>query len=254
MKLDGKVAVITGAGSGMGRETALLFAKEGAKVVIGDWNETTMQETVDMIKAADGEVVGLQGNVAVQADAEALVDTAVSTYGGIDILINNAGVMDVNAGVDEVTNEMWERVMGINVNGPMYLSRRAIQKMAGNGGGAIVNIASVAGVSGAAAGVAYTASKHALVGMTRNTAWLYARDGIRCNAIIAGAVETNITASVDMSKMDPKGSQRAQAFYSLIPAQLKPIDIANLVLFLSSEDSRHINGALIPADGGWTAA
>ncbi|MBN2470240.1 MAG: glucose 1-dehydrogenase [Anaerolineae bacterium] len=254
MKLNGKVAVITGGGSGMGRETAILFAKEGAKVVIGDWNETTMQETVEMIKAAGGDVIGLQGNVAVQADAEALVDAAISTYGRVDILINNAGVMDVNAGAGEVTNEIWERVMGVNVTGPMYLSRRAIPSMVENGGGAIVNIASVAGVSGAAAGVAYTASKHALIGMTRNTAWRYAQEGIRCNAVIAGAVKTNITASVDMSKMDPKGSQRAQAFYGLIPAQLEATDIANLVLFLSSDDSKNINGALIPADGGWTAA
>ncbi|MBN1202561.1 MAG: glucose 1-dehydrogenase [Anaerolineae bacterium] len=254
MKLNGKIAVITGGGAGMGRETAILFAKEGAKVVIGDWNEKTLKETVDLIRSTGGEVTGLKGNVAVQAEAESLVDTAIQTYGRVDILVNNAGVMDNNQGAGEVSNEMWERVMGVNVNGPLYLSRRAIPNMVENGGGVIVNIASVAGMGGGAAGVAYTASKHALIGMTRNTAWRYVHEGIRCNAIAAGAVETSIAASIDPTKMDPKGTERAQAYYGLIPAQLKPIDIANLVLFLVSDDARYINGAIIPADGGWLAA
>lgn len=254
MKLNGKIAVITGAGSGMGRETALLFAKEGAKVVLGDWNENTLKETVKMIQDAGGEVKGLKGNVAVQAEAEALVDLAVSAYGRVDILVNNAGVMDNNQGAGEVSNEMWDRVMGVNINGPFYLTRRAIQNMTKNHSGVIVNIASVAAVSGAAAGVAYTTSKHALIGLTKNTAWRYVHEGVRCNAIAAGAVETNITSSIDMTKMDPAGSQRAQVFYGLIPAQLKAIDIANLVLFLSSDESRYINGTVVPADGGWLAA
>lgn len=254
MKLNGKVAVITGGGSGIGRETAILFAKEGAKVVVGDWNEKTLEETVGMIQSAGGEAAGVKSNVAVQADAEALIDAAIRKYGRVDVLINNAGVMDLNEGAGEVGNEIWERVMGVNVNGPLYLTRRAIPDMVKNGGGAIINITSVAGLSGAAAGVAYTTSKHALIGMTRNTAWRYLKDGIRCNAIAAGAVETHITSSVDMARMDPKGSERAQVFYGLIPAQLKPIDIASLILFLASDEARYINGTVIPADGGWLAA
>jgi NAD(P)-dependent dehydrogenase (short-subunit alcohol dehydrogenase family) len=254
MKLNGKIAVITGGGSGMGREMAILFAKEGAKVVIGEWNEQTLDETVKLIRSTGGEITGVKGNVAVQAEAEALVDTAVTTYGRVDILVNNAGVIDNNEGVGELSNEMWERVMGINLNGPMYLSRRAIKNMTANHSGVILNIASVAGVSGAAAGAAYTTSKHALIGLTSNTAWRYVHEGIRCNAIAAGAVKTNITESVDMSKMDPAGSQRAQVYYGLIPAQLDALDIAKLALFLVSDDSRYINGAIIPADGGWLAA
>ena len=253
MKLNGKVAVITGAGSGMGRETAILFAKEGARVVAGDWNEKTLNETVGLIRSQGGEVTGLKGNVAVQAEAEALVQCAIETYGQVDILVNNAGVMDLNQGAGEVSNEMWERVIGINLNGPLYLSRSAIQNMT-NHGGAIINIASVAGISGAAAGVAYTTSKHALIGMTKHTAWRYLKEGIRCNAIAAGAVETNIVSSVDQSLMDPKGIERSNVYYGLIPAQLKPIDIANLVLFLASDEARYINGTIIPADGGWLAA
>jgi NAD(P)-dependent dehydrogenase (short-subunit alcohol dehydrogenase family) len=253
-KLDTKVAVITGGGSGMGREMAILFAQEGAKVVIGEWNENTLRETVEIIRSAGGEVTGVKGNIAIQEQAEILIDTAIDTYGRVDILVNNAGVMDTNQGVGEVSNEMWDRVMGININGPMYLSRRAIQNMVSNHGGVILNIASVAGVSGAAAGAAYTTSKHALIGLTSNTAWRYVHEGIRCNAIAAGAVKTNIAASVDMTKMDPAGSQRAQPYYGLIPAQLEAIDIARLAMFLVSDESRFINGAIVPADGGWLAA
>ena len=254
MKLNNKVVVITGAGSGMGRAMAILFAQEGAKVVLGDWNGKTLDETVSQVHAAGGVATGLKGNVAVQAEAEALIDSAIRTYGVVDILVNNAGVMDLNQGVGEVTNEIWERVMGINLNGPMYLSRRAIPHMAARHSGVILNIASVAGVSGAAAGAAYTVSKHALLGLTSNTAWRYLTDGIRCNAIVAGAVKTNIVESVDMSAMDPAGSARAQAFYGLIPAQLEALDIATLALFLVSDESRYINGANVPADGGWLAA
>jgi NAD(P)-dependent dehydrogenase (short-subunit alcohol dehydrogenase family) len=253
-KLDGKIAVITGGGSGTGRAMAILFAQEGAKVVIGDWNEQTLNETVQIIHLAGDEVTGVKGNIAIQEQAEILIDTAIDTYGRVDILVNNAGVMDTNQGVGEVTNEMWDRVMGINIHGPMYLSRRAIQNMRTYQSGVILNIASVAGISGAAAGSAYTTSKHALIGLTSNTAWRYAQEGIRCNAIAAGAVKTNITNSIDMTKMDPGGSQRAQAYYGLIPAQLEAIDIAQLALFLVSDESRLINGAIIPADGGWLAA
>jgi NAD(P)-dependent dehydrogenase (short-subunit alcohol dehydrogenase family) len=135
----------------------------------------------------------------------------------------------------------------------MYLSRKAVPLMVAQGGGTIVNVASVAGVEGGAAGAAYTASKHALVGLTRNTAWRYTLEGVRCNAIAAGGVETNIVASVDLTKMDPKGSARFGVYDGIIPATLKAIDIANLALFLASDDSKMINGAIIPADAGWTA-
>jgi NAD(P)-dependent dehydrogenase (short-subunit alcohol dehydrogenase family) len=253
MKLQGKVAVVTGVGSGMGRAIANLFAKEGAKVVGGEWNEKTLEEVVKEVRAAGGEMTGIKINVAVLADAENLIDTAVKTYGRVDILINNAGVMDINQGVGELADDIWQRVIGVNLNGPMYLMRRAVPLMVKQGAGAIVNIASVAGVEGAAAGAAYTASKHALVGLTRNTAWRYTQEGVRCNAIAAGAVETNIMASVDATKMDPGGSARFGVYTGILPGLLKPIDIANLALFLASDDSKMINGAIIPADAGWTA-
>lgn len=254
MRLQNKVAVITGAGSGMGRAMAILFAQQGAKVVAGELNQNTLDDVVATIRAAGGEVVGVQGNVAIQAQAEAAVDAAISNFGRIDILVNNAGIMDSFQGVGETGNDLWERVMGVNVNGPMYASRRAIPHMVEQGSGSIINVASVAGVSGAAAGAAYVTSKHAVVGLTKNTAWIYGPKGIRCNAIAPGGVTTNISASMDPSKIDPYGMERATVFHKTMPASLESIDIANLALFLASDEARYINGTIIPADAGWLAA
>ena len=254
MRLEGKVAVITGAGSGMGRAMANLFAAEGAKIVAAEWNQTTLDEVIAEVKAAGGEIVGVQGDVSKQADCEAIVDKAVEAYGKVDVLCNNAGVMDLNAGAAEMDNAMWERVLGVNLNGPMYLTRKAVPAMKAGSGGSIINTASVAGVGGGAAGCAYTVSKHGVIGLTKNTAFRYCQEGIRCNAIVAGAVETNIMQSVDPTKMDPAGIARSQTWYAAIPGQLKATDIANLALFLASDESKLINGACIPADAGWTSA
>jgi NAD(P)-dependent dehydrogenase (short-subunit alcohol dehydrogenase family) len=238
----------------MGRAMAELFTAEGAMVVAADWHQETLDAAVAKIAATGAKIVGVQGDVSKQDEAEAFVDKAVEAFGRLDILCNNAGVMDTNMGVGELTNEMWERVMGIDLNGPMFCSRRAVPIMLGGGGGVILNTASIAGLGGAAAGAAYTAAKHGLIGLTENTAWRYALEGIRCNAIAAGAVQTNIQQSVDVSKMDPGGSARANTYYSLIPAQLEAGDIAKLALFLVSERARYINGATVVADGGWRAA
>jgi NAD(P)-dependent dehydrogenase (short-subunit alcohol dehydrogenase family) len=162
--------------------------------------------------------------------------------------------MDNMAAPADVTDEMWQRVIGINLTGPMYLTRKVVPVMLQQGGGSIVNTASVAGVGGGAAGTAYTVSKHGVIGLTRSTAWQYAQQGIRCNAIVAGGVETNIMSSVDPSLMSPTGGARCGTYASIIPAMLKSQDIANLALFLASDESKMINGALIPADAGWTAA
>ena len=253
MRLQNKVAVITGAASGMGLAMAELFTKEGAKVVAGDWNGERLEAAVAKIKQNGGEIIGVQGNIADQATAEQLVDTAYEKFGRLDILVNNAGVMDYMHGVGDMPDDIWDKVMGINLNGPMYTSRRAIARMIQQGGGSIINIASTAGVSGGAAGAAYTVSKHGLVGLTRNTAWMYAPKGIRCNAICAGGTKTNIGESMPREKMSMEGAMRAKSFADLIPAFLDPQDIANFALFLASDESRYINGMIAPADGGWKA-
>jgi len=251
MRLKDKVAVITGAGSGMGLAIATLFVAEGAKVVAADWHEDALNAAVATI---GGTITGIKTNVADQAQAEAMVDKAVSAFGRIDILVNNAGVMDLFESVADVSNDTWKRVMSVNVDGPMYAMRRAVPLMLAQGGGAIVNIASVAGVGGGSAGAAYTASKHALIGLTKSTAYQYAKQGLRCNAIVSGGVTTNIMQSVDPSKLDQAALGRIGAWHAANPGMLEPIDIANAVLFLASPEARYINGVALPADMGWTAA
>ncbi len=253
MQLQEKVAVVTGAASGIGMAIATRFAAEGASVVAGDWNAERLEVAVSNIKKSGGTIVGAQGNIADQASAESLIALAISTYGKLDVLCNVAGVMDYMQGVGELSDDIWRRVLSINLDGPMFTCRKAVQYMLEHGGGSIVNIASTAGIHGGAAGAAYTASKHAVVGLTRNTAWMYAQKGIRCNAICPGATKTNIGETMPPERMDPAGSQRAQTFAALAPAYLDPSDIAGLALFLASDDSRHINGAIIPADAGWAA-
>jgi NAD(P)-dependent dehydrogenase (short-subunit alcohol dehydrogenase family) len=253
MRLQGKVAIITGAASGIGLAMATRFVAEGARLVASDWNGERLDTAVARIRGDGGTIVGAQGDIADQATAEGLVDLALSTYGNLDVLCNNAGVMDYMQGVGELSDDIWRRVLSINLDGPMFASRRAVQYMVEHGGGSIVNTASTAAIHGGAAGVAYTAAKHALVGLTRNTAWMYAGKGVRCNAICPGATVTNIGETMPVERMDVAGAQRAQAFAALAPAYLDPADIASLALFLASDESRHINGAIIPADAGWAA-
>lgn len=253
MRLQNTVAVITGAASGMGLAMAQRFAAEGARVVAADWNGERLEAAVAQIKAGGGTIVAAQGNIADQAAAEGLIDLAIDTYGGLDVLVNNAGVMDYMQGVGELSDDVWRKVLGINLDGPMFTCRRAVAYMLEHGGGSIINVASTAGIHGGAAGAAYTTSKHALVGLTRNTAWMYAKRGIRCNAICPGATRTNIGESMAPDRISPAGMQRYGEFDALAPLTLESADIAALALFLASDESVHISGAIIPADGGWSA-
>jgi NAD(P)-dependent dehydrogenase (short-subunit alcohol dehydrogenase family) len=162
--------------------------------------------------------------------------------------------MDLFASVADVDNQTWRRVLAVNLDGPMYAMRRAVPLMLGQGGGAIVNIASVAGLGGGSAGAAYTASKHGLIGLTRSTAFQYAKSGLRCNVVASGGVSTNIMQSVDQARLDQAALGRLGAYHAVNPGMLEPIDIANLVLFLASDEARYINGVVLPADMGWTSA
>lgn len=254
MRLENKIAVITGAASGMGRAMANLFAQAGAKIVAADWHAESLEEAVAEVRAAGGEITGVQGNVAKKQDCERLIAMAESSYGGLDILCNNAGVMDQFQGVAELEDEVWDRVMAINLDGPMYLTRKAVPLMIARGGGAVINTASAASVGGGAAGAAYTVSKHGLIGLTKSTAWRYALEGIRCNAMACGGVETNIGQSIDPAHVDRTGAARYGQYQALIPVNLKPVEIARLALFLASDEAEHINGAVIPIDGGWLSA
>lgn len=251
MRLQDKVAVVTGAASGMGLEIARRFVAEGAKVVAADWHAETLEAAV---KAIGGPIVAITTNVAEEADCVAMIERAVSAFGRLDILVNNAGVMDLFASVADVDNATWRRVLSVNLDGPMFAMRKAVPLMLQQGGGAIVNVDSVAGLGGASAGAAYTASKHAFVGLTQSTAFQYAKQGLRCNAIAAGGVNTNIMQSIDPSKVDQAALARLGPYHAANPGMLEPADIANIVLFLASDEARHVNGAIIPVDMGWRAA
>jgi NAD(P)-dependent dehydrogenase (short-subunit alcohol dehydrogenase family) len=253
MRLKDKVVVITGAASGMGRAMAIRFASEGARLIIGDRHAERLREVVALVRGAGGTVASAEGDIGDQATAEALVDLAHSAHGRIDALVNNAGIMDHFQGAGELDNDVWRRVLATNLDGPMFTTRRALGYMLKAGNGSIVNIASLSSFSGASAGAAYTASKHALLGLTRNTAWRYAKEGIRCNAICPGAVKTNIQESMPENLLDPKGMGRAVEFFSLGSAYLEPSEIASLALFLASDEARYINGSVVSADAGLCA-
>lgn len=251
MRLKDKVAVITGAGSGIGLAMARRFVAEGAKVIAADWNAAAVEAAAASI---GGSIVAIQGNVADETDCVAMIDKAVSEFGRIDILVNNAGVMDLFQSVADVDNAMWRRCMSVNVDGPMFAMRRAVPLMLAQGGGSIINIASVAAIGGGAAGAAYTASKHALVGLTKSTAYQYAKLGLRCNALALGGVKTNIMDSVAGKAIDTAALERIGAYHASNPGMLDPEDIANTALFLASDESRHVNGAVMTVDMGWSAA
>ncbi|MEH7235456.1 SDR family oxidoreductase [Bacillus sp. JJ1562] len=251
MKLENKVAVVTGAGSGMGKAIAVLFAREGAKVIAADLNENAVQSVVKDITEAGGEATAVPVNVGKEEDVNVMIDTAVEKYGTLDILVNNAGIMDNFVPAADLTNELWERVLTVNTTGSMFAIRKALPIFLEKKSGVIINNASVGGLFGSRAGAAYTASKHAVIGLTKNVGFQYANEGIRCNAIAPGAVNTNIGTT--MSEPNPFGMEHAMSGAVNNPRSGESKEIATVALFLASDDSSFVNGQVITADGGWTA-
>lgn len=250
MKLKDQVAIITGAGAGMGKAIALRFASEGARVVLSDLHQDRLTETVQLIEAEGGAALALAGDVAQEADVQALFTQAKVTFGQVDILINNAGIMDNFVPAAEVSDELWERVLAVNLTGPLRTMRQALPLFAASGKGVIVNVSSIGGLQGSRAGAAYTAAKHGLIGLTKNVAYQYAKAGVRCNAIAPGGVNTLI-----MSQSQPHEQGMALAM-SGIQANIRmgeAEEIAGVALFLASDDASLVNGAVITADAGWTA-
>ncbi|WP_261809859.1 glucose 1-dehydrogenase [Levilactobacillus humaensis] len=249
-RLQGKVAIITGAGSGMGAEMAKLFAAEGARVVGADINLDRLQTVVSAIVDAGEEALAVKTDVSNLADIEALFAAAKAKFGQVDILVNNAGIMDDMAPIGELTDEMWQRNFAINTNSVMYATREAVKEFLPRHTGVILNIASVGGTNGGRAGVAYTAAKHAVVGLTKNTAFMYENEGLRINAIAPGGINTNITES--MTGVSQFGMGRQQQGQGLMPQIGTSEAIATAALFLVSDDAAYVNGAIVPVDGGWT--
>ncbi|WP_238654943.1 SDR family oxidoreductase [Paenibacillus piscarius] len=251
MRLHNKVAVVTGAASGMGKAVAVLFAKEGARVVVADIHLEAAEKVAGDIESSGGEAIAVQANVADESDIQHLIDSTVSTYGTVDILVNNAGIMDNFEPAGEIEDESWERVLAVNTTSVMRATRKVLPIFLAKQQGVIINVASVGGLFGARAGAAYTASKHAVIGFTKNTGFMYAAKGIRCNAIAPGGVETNIGST--MTHINTFGMERTQPGMALNPRMGQPEEIAQLALFLASEEASFVNGAVITADGGWTA-
>jgi NAD(P)-dependent dehydrogenase (short-subunit alcohol dehydrogenase family) len=249
-KLTDKTAIVTGAASGMGKAIAMLFAQEGANVVLVDLKQNEIDEAVNAITKSGGKAIGAVCNVSIEKDIQAMVDLALKNYKSIDVLVNNAGVMDDFIPVDQVSNALWERVLGINLNGPFYACRSVVPVMLKQGSGSIINISSVGGLYGSRAGAAYSTSKHALIGLTKNIGFMYAKKGIRCNAIAPGGVNTNI--GKDM-KPDAFGYERCTSGAGSMPRMGEPNEIASTALFLACADSSFVNGSVVTVDGGWTA-
>lgn len=245
-RFDGRTFIVTGAGSGIGRAVTLRLLEEGAAVVAVDIDPARLGQLT-----ADAPSPDRLRPVAGDLSAGTTVAAAIAAAGDrLDGVANVAGIMDGFVPVGELDDATWERVMRINVTAPMMLSRAAIPLLAVRGG-SIVNVASEAALRGSAAGAAYTASKHALVGLTRSTAHMYALEGIRANAVAPGPVATGI----DGTPRSQLGISRAQGLMQAVPLRpAEPGQLASLIVWLLSNESANVNGAVIPSDGGWSVA
>lgn len=254
-KLDNKVSIVTGAGSGIGKAITMIFASEGSKVLATDINQKRLDDLEKEIGEMEekGDVKTLISDMSKEEDIEKMIDVAKDTYGTLDILVNNAGIMDNFQPVAEVDDDLWNRVMNINVNGPFKAMRKAMKIFLQQESGVIINISSIGGLNGGRAGAAYTASKHALEGLTRNTGYVYSKSGIRCNAIAPGAIETSISETIDFEKVTPLIKDRIMSGMPLNPRSGQPEEIAKVALFLAGDESSFINGRTIVVDGGWSA-
>jgi NAD(P)-dependent dehydrogenase (short-subunit alcohol dehydrogenase family) len=250
-RVSGKVALITGGGSGIGRATAIVFGREGAKVVVADYNRAGGEETVRVIKNAGGEASFIEANVAVAKQVETMVAKTIETYGRLDCAFNNAGIEgEMGGNLAECSEENWGRIIAINLTGVFLCMKYEIPQMLKHGGGSIVNTASAAGLIGLPGGTAYVASKHGVAGLTKSAALEYAKSGIRINAVCPGFIRTAM-----VERVIDGGSISEDAMVAAEPIGRigKPEEIANVVLFLCSDDASFVTGLPMPVDGGYVA-
>ena len=248
-RLDGKICVITGAGGGMGREAALLFSEEGAQVCVADVNFEAAQAVASEARDAFPQQV----DVADEASVKAMMDATVERYGGIDVLYNNAGISpNDDASVLDTSVDAWDRVQAVNTKGVFLCCKHGIPHLQQRGGGSVINVASFVAILGAATSqISYTASKGAVLSMTRELAVQFARENIRVNALCPGPVETPLLLSIFGD--DPAALERRRTHWPM-GRLAKPREIVNGALFLASDESSYVNGATFLVDGGLTAA
>ncbi|RXZ48179.1 SDR family NAD(P)-dependent oxidoreductase [Agromyces binzhouensis] len=249
-RFTGKTVIVTGAGSGIGRATASRIVREGGRVVAVDVSQERLDDLAEELRAAEHDGAGVVTLVADITDDAKIADILAAGGDRIDGLANIAGIMDDMTPIGELTDAVWERVMRVNVDGTMKLMRAVVPGMLAQGHGSIVNTASEAALRGSAAGVAYTTSKHAVVGLTKSTAFMYGPSGLRVNAVAPGPTITNIEASF----ASPLGAQRVRQAMALLPDAAEAEALAASITFLLSDDGVNVNGVVLASDGGWSAA
>lgn len=247
---NGQAAIVTGAGSGIGRECAITFAREGAKVVVSDINVECGQEVVQLIEKQGGKAVFKAANVAKAVEVEALVKFTVDTFGGLHALVNNAGISGDLATTADYPLESWDKVIAVNQNGVFYGMKYGIPAILASGGGAITNVASILGMVGFGNAVAYTAAKHAVVGMTRAAALEYSGQGVRINVVGPAFIETPMLSGLDT--MGPEAKTMITGLHP-IGRMGKPEEVAELVVWLSSPRASFCTGTYYAVDGGYLA-
>lgn len=250
--IAGNVAVITGAGSGIGKCTVKRFLEAGARCLAADLNEDRLETLKEEMKDYGDALATKKVDVSDCQQVEDMIDYACKTFGSMDILVNNAGIMDNLLPVAEMDDEVWNRLMNVNLNSVMYGTRKAVRYFLEHRvPGTIINTASLSGLCAGRGGCAYTTSKFAVVGLTKNVAFMYGDAGIRCNAICPGNTQTNI--GIGMRQPSKLGMAKAITGYSGATRSGKPEEIAAAALFLASKEAIFINGETLTIDGGWSA-
>lgn len=247
MRLENKTAIITGAGSGIGRAIAQIFAKEGAKVVVADWAEKGGQETVEMVKQAGGEAVFVKTDVSKAADIERMVGVCLENFGRVDILVNNAGIVKMGP-LHQTSEEDWDAVIDVNLKGIFLASKKVIPEMLKQGQGKIVNVSSIAGLVGFENIGPYCASKGGIIALSREMALEYAKSKINVNCIAPGVIKTAMTKDM----LSDSATRQVFEMSTPYPRLGEPEDIAMAALYLASDESDFVTGEVLVIDGGWT--